>query len=206
MIDFLSWYVHDALHLDGILARLVLSFILASIVLLSVIIIGWLVNRFEFLQMRFLSKFFSQKTVFVLCNYCTFIGVFFHELSHAFAAWATGAKVVKVKLFQIKRDSDQLGCVEFCPKGSKLQRSCQMALVSCAPVLTGMFFSYIIIRLLFFHQLDIWINILLWYVLISIVDHMSMSVADIKNYLKGMLFLFPCMIVICWFFIYFFMR
>lgn len=201
MLDFAS----NTLHMPGFFARLFVSFILSICALFLVILIGFLVNKLEQAQMKVLSKFFKPKTVFILCNYLTFFGVCVHELSHALAAWASGASVHKIQLFKID-DSNQLGCVKFSTRGSKFKQHVQLALVSCAPVVTGVLSVYILIQSIFFKSFPLWMDIIFWYFLISIIDHMSMSSVDIKNYLRGVLYIFPATLVIFWFFVYFFVR
>ena len=170
----------------------------------TVVTIGRVVDLFEFGQMKLLSRLFNVKVASFICDRLTFPGVVIHELSHALFIWAAGGKIVRIRLLSLGLDG-RLGYVDFRPRGSKLQRSCQLAFGSCAPVLIGLLleiiFSYLIFRL----TLPLWANIFIVYLAISVFNHMSMSSADMKNYFKGMVFVFPIITTIVMARIYFFM-
>ena len=147
---------------------------LAGIIVNSVIVSG---------IRRIVAKIVGNKFEFILSNYVLFVGVIIHELSHAFFALITGAKVVEVALF--KPDGKSLGHVNFITRGDPFVRALQSSFSSCAPVIVGICSSYFIITVIFPMLSVLWQWILCIYVLISIVFHMDMSSQDLKIYFKG---------------------
>ena len=201
MLDIISQWVAP-LNLMGIKLDLLVSFIMSCIFVLFVVVIGRIIDIIDIFLMVWLSRLFSQKIASFLMNRLTFVGTVFHELAHAILVWLTGAKIVKVKLFEFSSDG-RLGHVEFALRGPKWKQLLQLALGSCAPVLFGVCAEYILIRTVIFHELDLKIRILLWYFIISIFLHMSMSKEDLKHYLHGLLVVFPIVMLVCMAFQYF---
>lgn len=160
------------------------SLIFVSVIMLSVVAVGFAVNRLEILQMRFLSRFFGIKVAEFICNRLLFVGTVVHELSHALFAVLSGAKVTKIRCFTLF-SKDVLGYVHFIPRGNLFARSFQLAFSSCAPTITGCLLVFFLSRVLFLPDLTTVHKVLVVYVLFSVADHMSMSLADIKNYAKG---------------------
>ncbi|MCR4793247.1 MAG: hypothetical protein K5871_10880 [Lachnospiraceae bacterium] len=116
-------------------------------------------------------------------NFLTIPGVVYHELSHALMAVITGARVDSVSLFEPK--DNQLGEVIFTPRGTVIMQAIQMSLVSCAPVITGIagltWSFYYVLN----HPMSAWKWILMGYLMLCVFMHMTMSMQDIINYLKG---------------------
>lgn len=170
-----------------------ISFIATIITCVSVIFVGFIIEKVESLEYKLLTKSLSQQKALFIIDRLTFPGTVLHELSHALFAWATGAKVNKIKLVTFF-DSHRLGYVNFQPCGKKSQQRIQLALTSCAPVLTGTIALHVI-WLLLPSAIAPWHQILLIYLFISILNHMSMSNQDIKNYVRGLITVFPIMMV-----------
>lgn len=193
----------DIFGLTGVLSHIVSAFICTFMLTASVLIIGHAVNSLESFQMRCLRKFFSRRAVIIICNYLTFVGIVIHELSHAFMAWAMGAKITEIRVFEIRNDG-RLGHVNFRATGSKTHQRLQCTFVSCAPVLFGVLLIYLLVKSVFSGMLSpIW-QLIGWYYIISIADHMSMSSVDIKMYFKGLMRVFPIVFLMSWCLIYFF--
>ena len=157
--------------------------------------IGILVDYIELMQMQLMMKVMSRKKALIICNYFTCAGTIIHELSHAIMAWITGAKITELKLFEISK-TGRLGHVSFKTCGSKLKRSWQLAMTSCAPTLNGIFWCYVLVKVLILYHLPVAWTVFVVYLLISIFDHMSMSRADVKNYIKGIFIVFPITVFI----------
>lgn len=191
MVGFI-YSILEAIGLHGIGLHILSSVLLAFILCAFVLGIGTLVNYIEIMQMQLMMKIMSRKKAMVICNYITCIGTIIHELSHAIMAFATGAKVTEVKLLELSKNG-RLGHVSFKTCGSKMKQSWQLAMTSCAPTLNGILWCYILFKVLFLYRLSAGWTALLVYLLISIFDHMSMSEADSKNYMKGMFIVFPIM-------------
>ena len=201
-------YIADIISktgLKGWLLDLTTSAVYVLLLELSVLIIGWVVNKIEQFQLRMLSNTTSNKIACFICNRVTFIGTVIHELSHALFVILTGAKLIKVKIFEISKDGT-LGHVEFALQGKKWKQFFQLSLISCAPVFMGILIEYLLIKIVLTYSLGLWIEILLWYVIISVFDHMSMSNVDIKNYLHGMIVVYPVLTVLIMFVYYFFLK
>lgn len=189
--------------LSGVCLDLAVSATLSFILVILVILIGHLIDKLEQCQLRILSDTVGAKIAYFICNRLTFIGTIIHELSHALFVILTGAILRKVCLLQISSDGT-LGHVEFALYGPKWKQCCQLSIISCAPVFVGLLLEYILIRTVLFHELGFGVELFLWYLIISILDHMSMSNVDIKNYLKGMIIVYPMIFIFTLFFQYFF--
>ncbi len=129
---------------------------------------------------------FGGKVAFFIRNRLTFPGTVHHELSHALFALISGAKVTKVELFHVR--GEQLGCVEFYPRGNAFSKSLQMAFASIAPVVCGTASMCLLYWLWRFRCGELWQYILVGYLGTSIFLHMNMSGQDIRNALRGMPF------------------
>ena len=132
---------------------------------------------------------------FAFSNYVLFPGTVIHELSHAFFALITGAKIDEVALF--KPEDGSLGHVSYRPRGNALIRGLQNGLSACAPVIVGLAICYLYITKLFPLFSAVWHWILGIYILVSMIFHMNMSVPDLKLYFMGSLSLFAVFFPIC---------
>ena len=185
----------SGLGLSELATDAIVCLIVTTIICVSVIIIGYLVNKVEQWQLHLMSDKVGSKIASFICNRVTFPGTIIHELSHALFALLTGAKVLEVKCFEMFAHG-RLGHVKFAMVGTKLKRMVQLSFVSCAPVIVGLILEYILIKVIFTYELSLGIQIFLWYMMVSIADHMSMSSVDIKNYLKGLILVFPMIMVV----------
>ena len=142
-----------------------------------------------------ITLFTRDYNIFVLFfNYLTFPGVVYHELSHALVAIITGAKVDSVTLFEV--EDDHLGEVIYYPRGNFIFQSIQIALTSCAPVITGIVGLYFGLTYLASHTLKIPLMILFIYLLLCVFMHMTMSNEDLVQYLKGIWVFFVAFFII----------
>jgi hypothetical protein len=154
--------------------------------------VGMLVEGIGNVIAGILAVIFGGRVAFFIRNRLTFPGTVHHELAHAFFAVISGAKVTKVELFHVR--GDQLGCVEFYPRGNAFSKSLQMALASIAPVVCGTASMCLLYWLWRFRCGELWQYILVGYLGVSILFHMNMSGQDIKNALRGM----PFTILLCY--------
>ena len=161
----------------------VLCGIIALMLCLSVIIVGVFIHKLERFQLDYFNKIFGQKVSRFIVYRLTFIGTVIHELSHAFMGWLLGAKINEIKLFTFK--GDDLGYVKFTCRGTRISKAIQLGMISCAPVLVGFVLVPLILKYGFSFQYPFWLNILSFYVLVSVINHMDMSSVDTKNYLKA---------------------
>ena len=164
-------------------ALLKVSGILTAALVFSVVIIGSIMNGIQTCQMHLLARFLGQRFALTFCNRITFVGTIIHECSHAFFMIITGAKITEFSVWDSGGDS--LGHVSYYNRGPLILRAFQDSLSACAPVIVGLAIEFVIWHFIMHGNLPIWADILLWYAFISIIDHMSMSSADLGNYFKG---------------------
>lgn len=170
------------------------SFISVLIILLLGICLGFF---FSFIR-NFAAK--HNPLGANLINYITFVGVMHHELSHALLAFLSGAKVTDIKLFRIHHNDGALGYVAYAPRGNFILQSIQKVVTSIAPIICGCISS----SLLWFYVRpmvleNIWSICLFYYVLVSIILHMSLSKQDIKVMKGGLLVVFILMTILFYF-------
>lgn len=175
-------------NLSGWQSDLVAGLIFVVIFTSFVIIIGAAVNKLEQLQLRFLSRIFGIHMAEFICNRLLFLGTVVHELSHALFAFVSGARVTKIRCFTLF-SKNTLGYVEFCTVGGPFRRSFQLAFSSCAPTVVGCFILSVIFHIWSLSDLSIPLRIFLVYFGVSVADHMSMSNVDVRNYVRGCVFL-----------------
>ena len=135
-------------------------------------------------------------------NTLTFPGVMYHELSHAFFAFITGAKINEIKLYQ-KREG-HLGYVNYTPRGPWAFRCLQLSVASCGPVIAGIIALVgLIYTFTEYAFMPVWGKGILIYLGISVLIHMDMSYADLKSYVKGIPFFIILIFVISFVYQYF---
>ena len=128
----------------------------------------------------------SGKLYLFFANDLTFVGVVWHELSHALFAFITGAKVEKISFYH--KEGDHLGCVRFRPRGGWIARSVQLSLSACAPVVMGMMALLGLYLTVHSFHLPVWGIVIAWYLFISVLVHMDMSKEDLESYARGIPF------------------
>jgi len=136
----------------------------------------------------------------VFANYILLAGVVIHELSHAFFALITGARIDEIALF--KPEGNSLGHVNFTPRGDKFLRALQLSLSACAPVVTGMIITFTIATRFFPTINGVLQYVIGVYLFISVLFHMNMSSADLKCYFRGALPILVLGLPICIFFVF----
>ena len=172
------------------------AFCVAFLFVGLVVVIGRTMDVFEYGIIRFFARIIGPNLTLFICNRLTFPGVFLHEMAHAIMVWVTGGKVKRICLFEFAKDG-RLGHVEFETRGVIWRQMCQLAFSSSAPVYFGIFALSGLYTFMVTHSLSwIWHGVII-YLMISIFVHMSMSKADLKNYLKGMTLIFPAACTLC---------
>lgn len=183
---------------EGIAA---VSGILTVAAVLSVILIGSIMNGIEKFQINLLGKIFGLKAALFFTNYVTIAGTIIHECSHALFAICTGAKVTEISFLDTKGDS--LGHICYITRGPVFMRGIQDSMCSCAPVFVGLICEGFVFSQIIAGGHPIWETILLWYLAISIIDHMSMSPIDIKHYFQGIWAVIPIVFAVIFCYGYF---
>lgn len=193
IFEKLMTFLDELIIADEPIKSIAIAIAMAIIICTSVIFIGLLIDKLGKLEIKIITKLSSEKRALFIMNRLMFPGVVMHELAHVLFAWATGAQIKKVRMITFF-DAHRLGYVNFQPTGKKSQQRIQLALTSCAPVMMGLIELYII-QLLMQTAFAPWQQFLLIYLFVSILNHMSMSEQDVKNYLRGMLTVFPLVLL-----------
>lgn len=198
MFDYLLRMFDAVIQTEEPLKTILIAFIMAVITCVSVIIIGAGIEKIQKLEIKLLMHFMSPKKALFIADRLTFPGTMLHEIAHALIAWITGAVIQKIKLLTFF-DAHRLGYVYFCPRGNRVQQYFQLSIVSCAPVLLGMIELNVIYSIYTSIIAPLWLQILLIYLFISILNHMTMSTADVKNYCRGLIVVLPVVFLVFYF-------
>ena len=174
--------------------NLLFAAVVALLLPFVVILVGLIINYLGYAIAFLASLFIDPMIVMNMINYLFFPGVMLHELSHAFLAFITGAEVTEVALF--KREEESLGHVSFRNRGNLFLVSLQNVFASAAPMFCGgaiVFGCYYGVT----HITILWLRILLGYLGVSMFFHMTMSVQDIKIYIKGVPIFMGLIFIVC---------
>ena len=166
------------------MSRVTVALSSTVIILLIVPLIGYINNKIIDVVLSNISRILGRTITLFIANYLTFVGTIHHELSHAIFAFCTGAKIVKIDLFY--PSGNTLGKVEFIPRGNKIIKSIQLTASAIAPVIMGCITEYILITYVATNSLSFIATLIVYYLIVSIMMHMTMSKADIKSALKGL--------------------
>ncbi|MBR0132782.1 MAG: M50 family metallopeptidase [Lachnospiraceae bacterium] len=160
------------------------SLALAVLVPVLVIVVGYAINLLQLGLAELLALFLDPWWVEIIVNYLFFPGVMLHELSHAFMALITGARLTEVKLF--KKEGKSLGHIAFNPRGSKIMISIQEVFISSAPMYFGAMIVFAAFKLVLLIPWSAWLlKIFAGYIGVSMFFHMTMSTQDVKVFVKG---------------------
>ena len=149
----------------------------------AMIVLGLIASGIEHLIINIMSLFLGPAFALVFSNYITFPGTILHELSHAAVAFLTGAQITEIKVFEFSLTS--LGHVSYRNRGPKLQREIQDCLTACAPVITGTFAAGFLWDVIRNNTFSTGAFVALVYLLVCVIDHMTMSIPDVINYFRG---------------------
>lgn len=129
-----------------------------------------------------IAFFTGPLAAFGIRTYATYIGTVIHELSHATFAFLTGAKVEKITLIP---KGTTLGSVEYTPRGNKFFQGLQMSLSAVAPTLVGTALLWLMFTKGWPHLTEAWHYVLFFYLALSILFHMDLSLQDLRNFFGG---------------------
>ena len=119
---------------------------------------------------------------FGIRTYATYIGTVIHEFSHATFALLTGAKVNKITLIP---HGTTLGSVEYTPRGNKFLQGLQQSLSAVAPTLVGTASLFLLFTKVHPLLTEPWHYVLFYYLALSILFHMDLSLQDLRNFFEG---------------------
>lgn len=143
------------------------------------------------------SRFVGGRTAVFVYNYGTIPGVVHHECAHALLGLVTGAKITEFAPFKPELESGSLGHVGIAPRGNFILRAIQKYFSASAPCLLGPLSSYFLLMLIRSRDWGVPVLVVLWYLLVSIILHSTMSSADVKQMVMGMLPIYILLALVC---------
>ena len=174
---------------NGIGALSGISAILTVAAILAPVVVGLLLFALERLQVVVLKEI-NYDFAYFFVNFLTFPGTFVHEMAHLCFAVITGAEVREICMFE--NDNGRLGHISYCVRGPWFMRAVQHSLTAVAPTIVGLVLGIVLLRIIFAGGLSLWASIGLWYLVISLVDHSTMSDIDLEHYFQGVwIFIVP---------------
>lgn len=144
----------------------------------GVVLVSGVVSFIKSMILQFIGSNFGGWIIVLFDQYLTLPGVLIHELSHAFGAILTGAKVVH---FTIIKHGDALGSVQVAFTSSLILGSIQRFVVAVAPILIGGLLTFLIYTRMAGHH-----NFWSIYFLVCIIAHMDLSSQDVRVLLPGL--------------------
>ena len=177
---------------NGIGALAGISAILTIAAILTPVIAGFLLFVLERLQVMIL-KGINYEFAYFFVNFLTFPGTFVHEMAHLCFAVITGAKVDEVCMFE--NEDGRLGHISYHARGPWFTQALQHSLTAVAPTIVGFTLGVFLLQVIFSGGHSLWANIGLWYLVVSLIDHSTMSDADLEHYFQGVwIFIVPLFI------------
>ena len=177
---------------NGIGALAGISAILTIAAILTPVIAGFLLFVLERLQVMIL-KGINYDFAYFFVNFLTFPGTFVHEMAHLCFAVITGAKVDEVCMFE--NEDGRLGHISYHARGPWFTQALQHSLTAVAPTIVGFTLGVFLLQVIFSGGHSLWANIGLWYLVVSLIDHSTMSDADLEHYFQGVwIFIVPLFI------------
>lgn len=174
---------------NGIGALSGISAILTVAAILAPVVVGLLLFALERLQVVVLKEI-NYDFAYFFVNFLTFPGTFVHEMAHLCFAVITGAEVHEICMFE--NEDGRLGHISYSVRGPWFMRAVQHSLTAVAPTIVGLVLGVVLLRVIFAGGLSLWANIGLWYLVISLVDHSTMSDVDLEHYFQGVwIFIVP---------------
>lgn len=191
------------LNMPQPIGLLLFSTIITIVAFLLIPLVGTIFDKLEAYELRGMSKIFPAKFTIFFANRITIFGVIVHELSHALFAHITGASIRKISVLDIMKNGT-LGHVDIGLRGGRIQRSFQSTLSACGPIIGGCFVLFLLITILRSFCSTIPQYAFIIFLIISVVNHLSMSPQDIHLYKKGLWITIPTVIIILFALLYFF--
>lgn len=174
---------------NGVGALAGISGILTAIVILAPVIIGLILYGLERLQIEVIA-IINRDLAYFFVNFITFPGTFVHEMAHLCFGVITGAEVREICMFE--NNNERIGHIRYRVRGPWFMQAVQHSLTAVAPTIVGLTSAYFLLKYILSSQLSLWENIALWYLVISLIDHSTMSDADLEHYFQGVwVFILP---------------
>ena len=169
------------------------SAVLTIIVLLTPVVAGLILFGLERLQVKLIGSL-DRDFAYFFVNFVTFPGTFVHEIAHMIFAVVTGAEVNEICMFE--NDGERLGHISYHTRGPWFMVAVQHSLIAVAPTVVGSALGYVLLEYIFAGVHSVWEYIGLWYLVISLIDHSTMSDSDLEHYFQGVwIFILPVFLV-----------
>ena len=175
MLEWFGWG-------NGVGAVAGLSLALTLLVLIAPIVAGMLLYGLERLQIEAIGAL-DRDFAYFFVNFVTFPGTFVHEMAHLCFGVITGAEVNEICMFE--NENGQLGHISYCTRGPWFMVAVQHSLTAVAPTVVGFALGYYLLRLIFSGEFSGLACVGLWYLVISLIDHSTMSDSDLEHYFQG---------------------
>ncbi|WP_458450051.1 hypothetical protein [Fibrobacter sp.] len=185
MSQVIAWFGWG--HGVGALAGI--SAILTVVVIVAPVIAGLLLYGLERAQVELIGQV-NRDFAYFFVNFVTFPGTFVHEMAHLCFGVITGAEVTEICMFE--SGHGQLGHICYRSRGPWFMRAVQRALIGVAPTVVGFTLGYFLLQYIFSGGHSVLEYIGLWYLVISLIDHSTMSDSDLEGYFQGVwIFILP---------------
>ena len=185
MTQLLEWFGWG----NGVGAVAGLSFALTALAIIAPVAAGMLLYGLERLQIKAIGAV-NRDFAYFFVNFVTFPGTFVHEMAHLCFGVITGAEVNEICMFE--HDCGRLGHIGYYPRGPWFMVAIQHALTAVAPTVVGFALGYYLLQLIFSGTFSGLACVGLWYLVISLIDHSTMSDADLELYFRGVwIFIVP---------------
>ena len=178
MTQVISWFGWGS----GAGAVAGISLILTLLVLLAPVVAGMLLYVLERAQIEAIGAV-NRDFAYFFVNFVTFPGTFVHEMAHLCFGVITGAEVNEICMFE--DDGERLGHISYCTRGPWFMEAVQHSLTAVAPTVVGLALGFYLLKLIFSGTYTGLACVGLWYLVISLVDHSTMSHTDLEHYVQG---------------------
>lgn len=158
------------------------SVVLTVLVIIVPVVVGIMLSSLKRLEIKMIAVL-SLSLVRFFMRYATFPGIVIHELSHLIFAIITGAEVRDVCF--LEDENGRVGHVTTHSRGPWFIVAIQYTLIAIAPVIVGLALGFLLLRYIFAEQHSLGMNIGLWYLIICLINHSTMSKSDIEGYFRG---------------------
>lgn len=185
MTQIIGWFGWG----DGVGALAAISAILTVLVLLAPVVFGLILYLIERMQVEIIGSV-NRNFAYFFVNFVTFPGTFVHEMAHLCFGVITGAEVNEICMFE--NDGERLGHISYCTRGPWFMEAVQHSLTAVAPTVVGFGLGYFLLKLIFSGEYSSLACVGLWYLVISLIDHSTMSDTDLEHYFQGVwIFIVP---------------
>ncbi|MGN1030450.1 MAG: hypothetical protein ACI4PQ_02495, partial [Butyricicoccaceae bacterium] len=145
----------------------------SAVLLLLLIAAGMLLGQLKTTVLNVLCSVFGVRVGEFIINRLTFPGTIHHELSHALLAAISGAKVTRIRLFNLHGST--LGSVQIIPRGGRLLQSLQLCLSAIAPAPCGALTLYLLGTIVYPLAVGtLWQQVLVLYLMFCILLQMTL--------------------------------